>query len=110
MANKENKEDRSAFQPSIFEANPEKERKIFEFRPGTAIWLSWSNVVYAREAFIAEKLPDQKWAGYSAYKILKSTPVYRQRGWDPKSYFSLETDARVGIAVSLIGYRPKKLR
>ena len=110
MANKENREDPSAFQPSIFEANPERERQIFQFPPGTPIWRDGKCLVYADKAFIAEKLPGKKVSGYGAFKIMRNTLVYRQRGWEAKSYFHLQVGEFVGLVVSKTDYKPKKLR
>lgn len=109
MANKEKKEDRSAFQPSIFEPNPERERQIFEFPPGTPIWRSGGGLVYAEKTFLVEQMPG-KVSGYGAFKLVKDTLVYRQRGWEAKSYFHLQVGEFVGLVVSKTHYKPKKLR
>lgn len=105
-------EEKPAFQPSIldWQKQAEKaERQIFQFPPGTPIWRGSRGMVYAEKAFLVEKI-NGKIAGYSAFKLLADTLVFRQRGWEPKSYFYLQIDDQVGLAVSKTEYRPKKIK
>ena len=106
------KEDRPAFQPSIFDWQKQAEKedlKIFEFPPGTPIWRGAKGLVYAEKAFLAQRV-EGKVSGYIAFKLVADTLVYRQRGWEAKSYFHLQVDDLVGLVVSKTGYRPKKFK
>lgn len=112
MPNNKEKKDKPAFQPSIFDWQKQaenKERKIFKFPEGTPIWRGAKGWVYAEKEFFAERV-EGKVSGYGAFKLLAKTLVYRQRGWEPKSYFDLQVDDIVGMAVSKTEYRPKKFK
>lgn len=81
-----------------------------EFRPGTAIWLNQRHPVFAEKAFIAKKLPGQKWARASAYKLRDNTVIYYYEDWEGKLYRTLLANRVVGIIISQIGYKPKPIK
>jgi hypothetical protein len=87
-----------------------KEKKLYLFRPGTPIYVeNKRGLVYAEKEFVAERIKG-KITGYSAFKLVANTLVYRQRGWEKKRYFYLRAEVRVGLSNSSQDYRPKELK
>jgi len=96
---------------SLNPVNNEEERlESYVFPKKTPIYRESGSLVYAEKVFIAQKIKNEKIAGYPAFQLVSKTLVYAQRGWNPKNYFWLDAGLRFGASTSTKSdYRPKKL-
>ncbi|NLG06789.1 MAG: hypothetical protein GX559_03795 [Candidatus Pacebacteria bacterium] len=97
-------------EPKADQLKSAEKGEIFKFPPRTPISLGINNQVHAENAFKVEKLPGQRWARLSAFKILENTLVYYHKDYEGKKYFHLTPGKVVGLYTTKTAYKPKPIK